>query len=156
RPPPPRAPRGRRPAHPHLTTSSSGRHAPPRAAPHPFPREASHPAPPGIERRPRMTVPRLFAIAFIVPATTAACVILWTSVVVRTGESDTRLVKEVRQLWGGEHVQQAPEAWTETTRVVVEPSKDGPGGAPTAAAIRTVVDKHPLALRSSRIEASLT
>jgi hypothetical protein len=46
-----------------------------------------------------MTVPRLFAIALIFLMTTAAWFILGTSVVVRTGESDARLEKEVRQLW---------------------------------------------------------
>ena len=87
-----------------------------------------------------MTVPRLFAIAFIFLMTTAAWFILGTSVVVRTGESDSRLEQEVRRLWGGEHIQKAPEAWFETTEI-----KDKPA-----------VTRHPLTLARSRIDAALS
>jgi hypothetical protein len=87
-----------------------------------------------------MTVPRLFAIALIFLMTTAAWFILGTSVVVRTGESDSRLEQEVRRLWGGEHVQKTPEAWFETIEI-----KDKP-----------VILRHPLMLSSSRIDAALS
>jgi hypothetical protein len=109
-----------------------------------------------------MTVPRLFAIALIFLMTTAAWFILGTSVVVRTGESDSRLEKEVRQLWGGEHVQRAPEAWFETTQSAIEPVKDpardgsDATSTSTTQAVRTVVIRHPLSLVSSRIETSLS
>jgi hypothetical protein len=109
-----------------------------------------------------MTVPRLFAIALIFLMTTAAWFILGTSVVVRTGESDSRLEKEVRQVWGGEHVQNAPEAWFETTRSAIEPVKnptqDGSDATSTATtqAVKTVVFKHPLTFASSRIETALS
>lgn len=109
-----------------------------------------------------MTVPRLFAIALIFLMTTAAWFILGTSVVVRTGESDSRLEKEVRQLWGGEHVQYAPEAWFQETQSVIDTSKGpGPagGGSPSAqttSVVGKVVFKHPLPLASSRIETALS
>jgi Inner membrane protein CreD len=109
-----------------------------------------------------MTVPRLFAIALIFLMTTAAWFILGTSVVVRTGESDSRLEQEVRQLWGGEHVQRAPEAWFEVTRSVIDPPKDpnpdrsDATSSSTSPAVKTVVIRHPLTLASSQIDAALS
>ena len=57
-----------------------------------------------------MTFQRLAAIALIVLGTTAAWGILGTSVVTRSGEFDSRLEEDVKQLWGAPHRQVAPTA----------------------------------------------
>jgi hypothetical protein len=104
-----------------------------------------------------MTVPRLFAIAFIFVCTTVAWCILGTSVVVRTGESDTRIAQEVRQLWGGQHNQPAPDAWYERSRVVLEQVQQrGPAGEVwTQPVTRTVIDHIPVSIASTRLDVSL-
>jgi hypothetical protein len=76
-----------------------------------------------------VTVRRLFAIAFIFVAATAAWFTLGTSLVYRTGQFDGPLRQEVTLLWGGPHLQRAPEAWiarpSETTETVVERDAGG-------------------------------
>jgi inner membrane protein CreD len=71
-----------------------------------------------------VTVRRLFAIAFIFAAATAAWFTLGTSLVYRTGQFDGPLREEVSLLWGGPHVQRAPEAWvarpTDSVETIVE------------------------------------
>jgi hypothetical protein len=71
-----------------------------------------------------VTVRRLFAIALIFAAATAAWFTLGTSLVYRTGQFDGPLREEVSLLWGGPHVQRAPEAWvarpTDSVETVVE------------------------------------
>jgi len=76
-----------------------------------------------------LTVRRLFAIGFIFCAASAAWFTLGTSLVYRTGQFDGPLREEVALLWGGPHVQRAPEAWvgrpTDSVETVVE--KDAAG-----------------------------
>jgi hypothetical protein len=76
-----------------------------------------------------VTVRRLFAIGLIFAAATAAWFTLGTSLVYRTGQFDGPLRQEVSLLWGGPHVQRAPEAWiarpSETVETVVERDASG-------------------------------
>ncbi len=104
-----------------------------------------------------MTVQRLIAVAFIFVCTAFAWLFLGTSLVVRTGESDTRIAREVRQLWGGQHNQAAPDAWYETSRVVVEQvqQQNLAGGTYMQPVTRTVIDRNPVSIASSRIDVSL-
>ena len=62
----------------------------------------------------------LAAIVFIYLTVAVAWFSLGASVTARSGESDARLSKEVAQLWGGRHVQLAPDAWYEVERLVTE------------------------------------
>jgi len=105
-----------------------------------------------------MTVSRLVAVAFIFVCTTIAWFILGGSLVVRTGESDSRLAQEVRRLWGGEHNQLAPDAWYERSRVVVEQVRQqGPSGQTYSQPVsKTVVDTIPVPLVSSRLDVALS
>lgn len=57
-----------------------------------------------------MTPLRLFAVGFIFICTTIAWMILGANVTARSGEADGSLRREVELLWGGEHVQRAPQA----------------------------------------------
>ena len=58
-----------------------------------------------------MSVSRLTAILFIFCGCTFAWFVLGVSVGHRTGEYDHMLEAEVMRLWGGRHVQGAPQAW---------------------------------------------
>ena len=75
-----------------------------------------------------VTIRRLIAIAFIFAGCAVAWFVLGSSLVVRTGQYDGQLSSEVALLWGGAHVQRAPEAAvarpTQTTETVLE-TKDG-------------------------------
>jgi hypothetical protein len=133
-----------------------------------------------------MSVARLLAIALIIVCAGVAWFILGASVAIRTGESDSRLAREVEQLWGGRHDQVAPQAWFERTHVVVEGAEPGgpgargkgeAGAAASGAAARgttagataagpartaadgttakTVIDRIPVPLVSSRIDVAL-
>jgi hypothetical protein len=100
-----------------------------------------------------MTVQRLFAIALIIVGTGVAWFILGGSVAIRTGASDARLAREVEQIWGGTHRQVAPTAWYERTRVTTEPAeRDKPEAGMVA---KTLVDRLPIPIVSSRIDAAL-
>ena len=105
-----------------------------------------------------MTTPRLFAIAFIYGCTTMAWFVLGGSVVQRTGESDEKLAQEVAQLWGGKHHQVAPDAWFETARTVTETvpqAPDSQGRVLMREVTKTVTDRTPVPLASSRVEVAL-
>lgn len=104
-----------------------------------------------------MTTPRLFAIAFILVVATLAWFALGASVTARSGEFDQRLSAEVAQLWGGPHRQQAPAVFIERERQVRETVQQptSAGGTVTSEVVRTVVDRDPLALTSSRIDVDL-
>lgn len=71
----------------------------------------------------------MFAIGFIFVCAAAAWFTLGTSLVYRTGQFDGSLRQEVAGLWGGPHLQPAPEAWvarpTETVETVVEKDDSG-------------------------------
>ena len=105
-----------------------------------------------------MTVPRLFAVLFIVVASSVAWALLGASVVHRTGESSHELRSEVAQLWGGRHVQTAPTAWYEQSREVTEEMAvpDATGQVVTRTVKRTVVERVPVPLTESRIVADLS
>jgi Inner membrane protein CreD len=103
-----------------------------------------------------MTVQRLLAVALIFACTTVAWFVLGASVVIRTGESDARLAREVGQLWGGEHNQVAPDAWYEQARVVLEQTgQRGSGGGAPVQVPKTVVDRIPVPMDASRLDVSL-
>jgi hypothetical protein len=104
-----------------------------------------------------MTVQRLLAILFIFCCSTFAWFVLGTSVVVRTGESDQALKTEVISLWGGPHVQLAPEAWIVQTHQRTETVQEtGPDGESTLRQVsRPVAERHRVALASSRINVRL-
>jgi len=104
-----------------------------------------------------VTIPRLFAIGFIFFCACVAWSTLGASVVSRTGESDERLAKEVARLWGGQHEQAAPAAVVERPRVVTEQvqEKDSRGQMVTRDVSRTVIDRVPIPLDSSRLKVDL-
>ncbi len=104
-----------------------------------------------------MTPSRLAAIAFIYLVVAIAWSSLGASVTVRTGQSDGRLSKEVAQLWGGRHIQVAPDAWYEIERQVTEfvEEKDAKGQVTRRPLVRSVVDKVPVALAGSRVSVGL-
>lgn len=104
-----------------------------------------------------MTPSRLAAIAFIYLVVAIGWSTLGASLTVRTGQSDSRLSKEVAQLWGGGHVQQAPDAWYEVERQVTEfvEEKDSKGQVTRRPVTRSVVDKVPVPLVGSRVTVGL-
>ena len=75
----------------------------------------------------------------------------------RTGESDTKLAREVAQLWGGRHQQPAPEAEVERPRTVEEDvvEKDAQGKDVRRTMRKTITDRVPLPLLESRLDADL-
>jgi hypothetical protein len=104
-----------------------------------------------------MTTLRLLAIGFIFLCTAAAWAVLGGTVVGRTGEQDGRLSQEVAQLWGGRHVQVAPQATVRRPREVTEDIEvqDARGAATTRTVKRTVVDQAPFLASSSRVRVAL-
>ena len=104
-----------------------------------------------------MTTARLLAIALIYVCATVAWGVLGGSLVARTGEYDGRLAKEVALLWGGTHVQVAPEAWVErphvTTGQVQERDRDG--NLVTREVTTRDVVNGPIPLDSSRVQVQL-
>jgi hypothetical protein len=71
----------------------------------------------------------LFAIGFVFACAATAWFMLGSSLVYRTGQFDGPLRQEVALLWGGPHVQRAPEAWiarpSETVETVEERTASG-------------------------------
>ena len=104
-----------------------------------------------------MTAARLAAIGFIFVCTAVAWSVLGGTVVGRTGETDGRLSQEVAQLWGGRHVQVAPQAFVLRPRDVEEEVKeaDARGGTVVRKVKRTVYDEVPLSAASSRVRVDL-
>jgi hypothetical protein len=104
-----------------------------------------------------MTTARLAAIGFIFLCTAMAWSILGTTVVNRTGERDARLSQEVAQLWGGHHVQVAPQAYVRRPREITEEVKDqdAKGGAVIRTVKRTVMEEVPFPAASSRVHVDL-
>ena len=105
-----------------------------------------------------MTIPRLLAIGFIFLCTAVAWSTLGASVVSRTGQSDERLAVEVARLWGGRHDQAAPTAAVERPRLVTEQvqERDSRGQIVTREVTRTVTDRVPIPLDSSRVSVELS
>lgn len=104
-----------------------------------------------------MSALRLLAIAFIFGCTAVAWFTLGASLVHRSGEKDYQLEQEVAQLWGGPHLQVAPDVYYESPRQVVEEQqeRDLSGNLVTRKVTRTVVDRIPLALQASRVDVDL-
>jgi Inner membrane protein CreD len=104
-----------------------------------------------------LTPARLFAIAFIFGCVSLAWGTLGGSVLERTGESDTRLAREVAQLWGGRHEQVAPDFKIFRPRAVVEDvrEKDAKGAEVVRRVTRTVMDEVRLPLASSHIQVGM-
>jgi hypothetical protein len=104
-----------------------------------------------------MTGRRLFAIVLIYCAVSGAWAFLGGSLVVRTGEFDGRLLREVAALWGGEHVQAAPSAWIQRPTAITEQvqEKDASGRPVTRTVTRTGHEPVPVALASSRLRVDL-
>jgi hypothetical protein len=97
---------------------------------------------------------RLLAVGFIYCCAAVAWSTLGASLVARTGESDTRLAKEVAMLWGGEHAQKAPSAFYETTRTVVE-DVQASENASIRRVSRAITDRNPVFLDASDLRVEL-
>src|SRR5215212_3187294 len=95
-----------------------------------------------------MTIARLIAVGFIYVCATLAWAVLGGSLVARTGEFDDKLSHEVALLWGGKHVQVAPEARVERSRMVTErvQENDPQGRAVTREVTRAAIDRVPIPL----------
>jgi hypothetical protein len=105
-----------------------------------------------------MTIPRLIAILFIYLCTAMGWSALGTSVVVRTGEHDSRQTQDVQRLWGGAHTQLAPRAWIERERTVLEAveEKDAAGHTTGVRHVeRRAVDEVDAPLVSTRADVAL-
>src|SRR6516165_5469635 len=105
-----------------------------------------------------MSTRRLMAIAVIYLLAAGAWATLGTSIVVRTGEFDSKLAGEVSKLWGGRHRQVAPEVWVERPRQVTERvpiQTEGTQVTVMKEVTKTVTDRAPVRLAQSRIEADL-
>jgi len=104
-----------------------------------------------------MTPVRLGAIAVIYLIATFAWFALGTSVVARSGEFDDRLSREVALLWGGPHVQAAPEIWFERPGTVTDQVQEpGPDGRPVVRMVtRKVVERVPIPADAARVDVAL-
>jgi hypothetical protein len=104
-----------------------------------------------------MSFPRLLAIVFIFCCSTAAWFVLGVSVAQRTGEYDQRLAAEVAKLWGGSHVQGAPQVWVRelADRNETVEEKDEAGETVTRHVTRQVEVWRPLPLASSDVDVTL-
>jgi Inner membrane protein CreD len=105
-----------------------------------------------------MSPVRLCAIALIYFTAAVAWFVLGTTVVARSGEFDSRLSSEVALLWGGPHIQRAPELWYERPKTVNEAVErtDASGRKVTENVTRVVSERVPVVLRSSDIDVTLT
>lgn len=104
-----------------------------------------------------MSVSRLTAILFIFCCCTFAWFVLGVSVAHRTGEYDYMLEAEVMRLWGGRHVQGAPQAWIqvieERTETIAE--ENDAGETVTRHVTKEVERWVPVAIASSDIDVTL-
>ena len=96
---------------------------------------------------------RLIAIVFIFGCTAVAWSILGSTVVLRTEVQDRKMKGAVSQLWGTVQTQRAPTVHYCTQHEVQNKRIEG-GKTIAEIEIRTVV--HPVALRSSQIDAALS
>jgi hypothetical protein len=103
-----------------------------------------------------MTVRRLLAIVVIFLGSAVAWFALGSSVVFRTGEFDHQLGQQVALLWGGPHVQLAPEAWIARPREATETVVETEAGESTRRRVtKTVIDWIPTPMLSTRADATL-
>ena len=103
-----------------------------------------------------MTVRRLIAIAFIFAGCTVAWFALGSSVVMRTGQYDGQLSREVMLLWGGAHTQRAPEAAIARPRQARDIVTETKGGqVVTREVTKTVTDWSAAQLVSTNADVAL-
>ncbi len=104
-----------------------------------------------------MTFARLFAIALIFFCTCIAWFTLGASVVNRTGETDYQLQQEVAQLWGGQHIQNAPSAWYEQKRIELKTVEEraADGSVTNRQVAAEVTDHIPVPVVQSRVNVKL-
>jgi Inner membrane protein CreD len=104
-----------------------------------------------------MSTARLVAIVFIYLCAAVAWGLLGGSLMVRTGESDARLSREVALLWGGTHVQVAPHAAVQRPRTVSEriQDRDAQGQTVTREVTKQMLESVTLPLDRSRVQVSL-
>ncbi len=104
-----------------------------------------------------MTVPRLIAVLFIFCCSTIAWFILGVSVAQRTGTYDHALETEVMMLWGGRHVQGAPQVWAreieERSETIEEENEEGE--TVTRHVTKEVETWRPLTLASTEVHVEL-
>src|SRR5918993_3037212 len=105
----------------------------------------------------RMTIPRLLAIGFIYVCAALAWGVLGGSLVARTGEFDNRLSRDVALLWGGKHVQIAPQVRVERPTTVTEriQESDAQGRPVTREVSRRSVERTVLPLDATRVTVAL-
>jgi inner membrane protein involved in colicin E2 resistance len=109
-----------------------------------------------IDEEHNVTIWRLLAIAVIFFGSTIAWFTLGSSVVVRTGQYDHQLGKEVALLWGGAHTQLAPQAWVARLRQTTETVVETKGGQAVSREVtKTVTDWAPAPMSSTRADADL-
>jgi hypothetical protein len=99
-----------------------------------------------------VTVRRLVAIAVIFVGASVAWSVLGSSLMVRTGENDSQLGREVQLLWGGQHRQVAPDAWIRRPVVETEvvETKDEKGHVSRREVKKPATHSIPAALESTR------
>ena len=103
-----------------------------------------------------MTVRRLIAIAFIFAGSSVAWFVLGSSVVVRTGQFDGQLSRDVTLLWGGAHSQRAPEAAVGRPRQTTETVLENKVGVVVSREVtKTVIDWPSAPLLSTRADVAL-
>ena len=104
-----------------------------------------------------MTVRRLVAIALSFAGASIAWSVLGSSLMVRTGENDSQLGREVQLLWGGQHRQVAPDAWIQRPVVETEivETKDEKGGITRREVKKPALHSVPAPLESTRADVDL-
>jgi len=104
-----------------------------------------------------VAVRRLVAIALIFVGTSIAWSVLGSSLMVRTGENDSQLGREVQLLWGGQHRQVAPDAWIQRPVVETEvvETKDEKGGITRREVKKPALHSVPAPLESTRADVDL-
>jgi Inner membrane protein CreD len=103
-----------------------------------------------------MTPRRLVAIAAIYVIATLGWFTLGSTVVMRSGEFDERLARQVALLWGGPHTQVAPGVFVERPKVVTEQVQQTEEGRSFVRDVtKTVQELSPVAVESSRVRVNL-
>ncbi len=103
-----------------------------------------------------MTPRRLVAIAAIYVVATFGWFTLGSTVIVRSGEFDDRLARDVALLWGGPHTQIAPGLFVERPRIITEQvSHTEQGKIFIKEVTRTIQDLSLVAIESSRVQVNL-
>jgi hypothetical protein len=104
-----------------------------------------------------MTIARLLAIGLIYICAALGWAVLGGSLLARTGEFDARLSRDVALLWGGKHVQVAPEVRVERPKTVTERVQEHDAqGRPVAREVtKHSVEYATIPLERSRVDVAL-